>query len=123
MSILFLYRALLIFLLRFSVTNAYSVVCHRDKEGAWAIGMVAGPNPFQMKPLMRTVTIGDSEQVCHVNPALTCADASIDNATFLADPFMFFPNGTDGAWYVFFELKLLDKHGAIGVSKSVDRAS
>jgi hypothetical protein len=120
-SLCFLFRILAILVLHIHVIRAFSVVCHRDKEGAWALGMVTGPNPFQMKPLMSKITIGGSEQSCYENPVLTCADASEVNATFMADPFMFFPNGTDGAWYVFFEMKLLGQHGVVGVAESLNK--
>ena len=68
------------------------------------------------------------EVSCPRNPILGCSDVTDINASFIADPFLFFPNGTEGPWYSFFEVKnmndddtLRGKRGQIGTAVSHDK--
>jgi hypothetical protein len=98
-----------------------------DFEGQWSIGMLVGKDPFHLSPPIETVD-GDGSQVCSRNPIIRCADITDHPISFVADPFLFFPNGTDGPWYAFFEAKnwesnLNRRRGQIGTAVSYDKGA
>ena len=73
----------------------------------WSIGIYSGPSPIELRP-----AAGVS------NPVLTRADVWDCTASFVADPFMVFEDGT---WYMFFEvMNALTGRGAIGLAVSRD---
>ena len=55
------------------------------------------------------------------NPIFDCSYVSDSNATFTADPFLFYPHGFLREWYLFFEVKPLYGNGKIGVAVSLDQ--
>jgi hypothetical protein len=90
--------------------------------------MLEGPHWSNMSVPMDQLTLPDGQRVsCPRNPILACADVTDVNASFVADPFLFFPNGTQGDWYAFFEVKNMNyqkklngKRGQIGTAVSRD---
>nr|MCU0490990.1 hypothetical protein [Chloroflexaceae bacterium] len=71
----------------------------------WAIGMAAGPNPWQLAP-------------APTNPVLTREDVTDARAVFVADPFLHFFNGQ---WHMFFEvMNWHSGRGEIGLATSND---
>ena len=70
----------------------------------WSIGMYVGNSPLDVFPPAGIT-----------NPVLTSDDVTDVNASFVADPFMLFK---DGSWHMFFEV-LVD-NGDIGYASSLD---
>ena len=94
-----------------------------DNEGSWAIGLVYGKDPFKLF----APSLGHNDSFpCTRNPIFDCNFVTDVDAAFVADPFMFMPNGTYGNWYAFFEVKNTDgslrlRHGQIGAAVSEDQ--
>ena len=92
------------------------------------MGILEGPHWSNMTAPTDLLSLPDGQQVsCPRNPIMACSDVTDVNASFAADPFLFFPNGTDGAWYLFFEVKNMDddpalraRRGQIGTAVSYD---
>jgi hypothetical protein len=94
-----------------------------DNEGAWSIGFVHGKDPFSLSA--PSLYHNDSFP-CLRNPIIDCNFVTDVEASFVADPFMFMPNGMYGNWYGFFEVKNTDptlrrRHGQIGAAMSEDQ--
>jgi hypothetical protein len=90
-------------LIQIGLILAGSPICCRggnpgmgDGEGAWAIGMLTGIDPFHLSSPRDKF---NSTYSCLRNPIIACSDINDSVATFVADPFLFFPNGTNGPWY------------------------
>lgn len=100
--------------------------------GTWAVGIMEGADWGSMRVPTDNVTLttaDGAQQVmsCPRNPILGCSDVTDINASFIADPFLFFPNGTEGPWYSFFEVKNMNndnklraRRGQIGTAVSYD---
>jgi len=97
-----------------------------DNEGEWSIGFVYGKDPFSFTaPGAPSIYRNDSFP-CIRNPVIDCNFVTDVDASFVADPFMFMPEGIYGNWYGFFEVKNTDpklrrKHGQIGAAVSEDQ--
>ncbi len=76
---------------------------------------------FELKPDWRSVTISPfapTDPGPGINPVLTADDITDANAAYVADPFLFYEDGT---WYMFFEIYESGVfHGHIGVATSQD---
>ena len=107
-------------------------------EGTWSIGIMEGKDWGSMRVLRDKVVVPASESgeettiTCPRNPIIACSDVTDVLASFVADPFLYFPNGTGvGApWYAFFEVKNMNKdhslngrRGQIGAAVSYDDVS
>ena len=93
-----------------------------DLEGSWSIGIFFGNNPFNFT----TQTLNNT--IILKNPILDCNSVTDVKASFVADPFLFFPKGVNNDWYLFFEVKNTDirltrAHGQIGTAVSTDKVS
>ena len=108
-----------IFVLGYIISICFGSKCG-DAEGAWSIGLYYGNNPFNF-----TTEIPHSNTRIQ-NPILYCNSITDVTASFVADPFLFFPNGTNNEWYLFFEVKNTDirltkAHGQIGAAVSYNK--
>eukprot|EP00040_Diaphanoeca_grandis_P040405 m.261780 g.261780 ORF g.261780 m.261780 type:complete len:488 (+) comp43124_c0_seq1:259-1722(+) len=105
--------------------NSFRVPCGWDYEASWKIGYAFGTSPENMSyahPRSR-------------EPIITCGHVMTPATSFVADPFLVLPsifhNATgfsrlakSDTWYLFYELKNLDRTpamGEIGVSSSSDQ--
>ena len=107
----------------FSVLVLVSSKICGDSEGAWAVGFVYGKDPFH---LHAPSLFHNDSYPCVRNPVVDCNFITDVSASFVADPWMFLPNGTFGNWYLFFEVKNTDpelrrRHGQIGCAVSEDQ--
>jgi len=105
--------------------NAFGVPCGWDYEASWKIGLAFGESP-------ETISYADPRSR---EPMITCGHVLTPAASFVADPFLILPstfqNATgfskiadDDTWYLFYELKNLDRNpamGEIGVSTSANQ--
>jgi hypothetical protein len=99
-----------------------SYFCGEDKEGSWLIGFVNGENPFTMTlPKDKYVDKNGESKICPRNPIIACTDVHDIQSTFVADPWLFFPDGESGDWYAFMEVKKVGARGKIGAAVSTDK--
>ena len=90
--------------------------------------MMEGADWGSMRVPRDHITLATGGEVsCPRNPIMGCSDVTDINASFVADPFLFFPNGTEGPWYSFFEVKNMNsdrrlraRRGQIGTAVSHD---
>jgi hypothetical protein len=82
--------------------------CNQKNNGVnfeYSIGIIRGESPFNL-----------SEEGI-MNPVLTAKHVTDVQAEFVADPFMVYDKDI---WYMFFEVKIKEGHGSIGLATSKD---
>lgn len=80
---------------------------HIARENIWAIGIYEGSSPIHF-----------SDPSGIENPVISASDVTDVKASFVADPFLFWNNGS---WYMFFEvMNTLSNQGDIGLAISAD---
>jgi hypothetical protein len=85
----------------------------------WSIGVYLSVPPPRMIPDWSNVTYSPYPVSGNgiLNPVLTGSKVTDVSASFVADPFLFYENGT---WYMFFEVQKAVGCGDIGVATSTD---